>query len=146
MESPAKLAVLIDGDNIGAQYMQSFWNRLSAKGLACIRRVYCRDVAKSGWRDMRNKYALQMVQTPACAAGKNATDITMVIDALDLAQTGLLDGFCLVSSDSDFTPLAIRLRQGGLKVYGYGKAQTPGAFRVACDDFVELDEVAKKAS
>ena len=146
MEPPAKLAVLIDGDNVRAQFMQPLWAKLAPLGIVCIRRLYCRDASRSGWRDMCIRYALQVVQPPACASGKNATDITMVIDALDLAQGGLLDGFCLVSSDSDFTPLAVRLRQCGMKVYGLGEEKAPDTFRQACDAFYPLSISAKKTA
>ncbi len=136
---PQKLAVYIDGDNIAPQFITTAWRKLSALGIANVRNVYCRESNTPNWQEARSRYALQMKQQPACASGKNATDIAMVIDALDMAQTGLVDGFCLISSDSDFTPLALRLRQAGFKVYGFGKTNTPESLREACSQFECLD-------
>jgi hypothetical protein len=138
---PQKLAVYIDGDNIAPQFAITAWRKLSQIGTANVRNVYCRESNTPNWQDARSRYALQIKQQPACASGKNATDIAMVIDALEMAQTGLVDGFCLVSSDSDFTPLALRLRQSGFKVYGFGRTSTPQSLRDACHQFECLDPV-----
>lgn len=140
-QTPQKLAVYIDGDNIPPQLAITAWRKLSVLGTANVRNVYCRESNVTNWQDARARYALQIKQQPACASGKNATDIAMVIDALDMAQTSLVDSFCIVSSDSDFTPLALRLRQGGFKVYGFGKANTPQSLRDACTQFECLESV-----
>ena len=138
-QTPQKLAVYIDGDNMAPQFIITAWRKLSQFGTANVRNVYCRESNTPNWQETRSRYALQIKQQPACASGKNATDIAMVIDALDMAQTGLVDGFCLISSDSDFTPLALRLRQAGFKVYGFGKTNTPKSLREACSQFECLD-------
>ncbi|ESQ93105.1 hypothetical protein ABAC460_02275 [Asticcacaulis sp. AC460] len=138
-----KLALLIDGDNIGPQLIAPLWKHVVSIGMPNVQRVY-RDWSRGpDWKEVLLKYALQPVHQFNYAPGKNATDIAMVIDALDLAQTELYDGFCLASSDSDFTPLAIRLRQRGLKVYGFGEGKTPTAFQQACDRFIILTSPPK---
>lgn len=141
-QTPQKLAVYIDGDNIAPQFITVAWRKLSHLGTANVRNIYCRESNSPNWQEARSRYALQIKQQPACASGKNATDIAMVIDALEMAQTGLVDGFCLISSDSDFTPLALRLRQGGFKVYGFGKANTPQSLREACNQFEYLESAS----
>lgn len=140
-QTPQKLAVYIDGDNIAPPLVITAWRKLSALGTANVRHIYCRESNAANWQEVRSRYSLRLIQQPACASGKNATDIAMVIDALDMAQTGLVDGFCLISSDSDFTPLALRLRQAGFKVYGFGKTNTPNSLREACSQFECLDPV-----
>lgn len=139
--TPQKLAVYIDGDNISPQFAVNAWRKLSQIGTANVRNIYCRESNTANWQEARARYALQIKQQPACASGKNAADIAMVIDALDMAQTGLVDGFCLISSDSDFTPLALRLREGGFKVYGFGRANTPQSLRDACNQFECLESI-----
>ena len=140
-QTPQKLAVYIDGDNIAPSLAITAWRKLSQIGTANVRNIYCRESNTGNWQEARARYALQIKQQAACASGKNATDIAMVIDALDMAQTGLVDGFCLISSDSDFTPLALRLRRGGFKVYGFGKANTPQSLRDACTQFECLESL-----
>jgi uncharacterized LabA/DUF88 family protein len=139
-----RLAVLIDGDNIGHPMIANLCKEIAALGKPQIQRVY-RDWSRTpDWKDVLLKYALQPMHQFGYVQGKNATDIAMVIDALELAQTGLYDGFCLASSDSDFTPLVIRLRQRSLKVYGLGEKKTPPAFQQACDRFVFLPSPGEK--
>ena len=142
-ETPLHLAMLIDGDNIGPNLIAPLWKHIGTMGLISAKRVY-RDWSRGpDWKDVLLKYALQPVQQFTYAPGKNATDIAMVIDALDLSQTGLYQGFCLVSSDSDFTPLAVRLRQRDFKVFGFGETKTPQTFQQACDRFTILNGPAK---
>ncbi len=143
MQTPPSLAILIDGDNIGPHLVAGLWKHVVELGQPNLQRVYRDWTTSPDWKDVLLKYAIQPMQQFRYVGGKNATDIAIVIDALDLSQSGLYDAFCLVSSDSDFTPLAIRLRQRGLKVYGFGEEKAAGAFRQACDRFIALGGTAK---
>jgi hypothetical protein len=146
--SMPRLAVLIDADNIPPRFLERLFEEIATLGSPTIRRVYG-DIARAdakGWADATERFALlsrrQFVQT----TGKNATDISMVIDAMDIMATDRVEGFCLVSSDRDFTPLAIRLREQGRTVYGFGEAKAAGCFRSACHKFVNIGEAARDVS
>lgn len=140
MKNPnsAKLAVLIDADNASAAIISELLTEVSRYGLATVKRIYGDWTTPNlgGWKDVLNKLAIQPIQQFGYTKGKNATDSALIIDAMDLLHTGHLDGFCIVSSDSDFTRLAVRIRESGLMVYGFGEKKTPEAFVAACDKFV----------
>lgn len=148
----AKLAVLIDADNADAAACEELLIEISRYGKASIKRAYGNWTTThlQGWKDVLHKLAVQPIQQFSYSTGKNSTDSALIIDAMDLLYAGNLDGFCLVSSDSDFTRLATRIREAGLTVYGFGKKHTPKAFVAACDKFVyteilrEQAETAKK--
>ena len=136
-----KYAVLIDADNIGSQYIKVIMDEVSKKGIVTIKRIYgdwCNNVI-SPWKEVNLEYSILPVQQYSYTKGKNATDSAMIIDAMDLLYTADIDGFCLVSSDSDFTRLAARLREAGKDVVGMGKKQTPQPFIKACTDFKYVD-------
>ncbi|MDN4057663.1 NYN domain-containing protein [Massilia sp. YIM B02769] len=133
-----KLAVLIDADNAQSSIVQQLLAEISRYGVATVKRVYG-DWTNSnlkGWKEVLNANALQPFQQFGYTTGKNATDSALIIDAMDLLHSERVDGFCLVSSDSDFTRLATRIRESGLVVYGFGEKKTPKPFVVACDKFV----------
>ncbi|MGZ5270231.1 MAG: NYN domain-containing protein [Ramlibacter sp.] len=136
-----RLAVLIDADNPSFRCCEDVLAEVARYGRATIRRAYgdwTTDNLK-GWKEILHKHAIQAVQQFRYTTGKNATDSAMIIDAMDLLHAERLDGFCLVSSDSDFTRLATRIREAGLTVYGFGEKKTPGAFIAACDKFVYVE-------
>jgi uncharacterized LabA/DUF88 family protein len=140
--SNTKLAVLIDADNASAKIIQPLLNEIAKYGTAHVKRIYGDWTSQhlSGWKDNLNKYAIQPIQQFQYTTGKNATDCALIIDAMDLLYTGNFDGFCLVSSDSDFTRLASRIREAGLLVYGFGEPnKTPEAFVAACSKFIYTD-------
>lgn len=132
-----RLAVLIDADNATASLIEPLMEEIAKYGTANVKRIYG-DWTKpnlGGWKEKLHIYAIQPIQQYSYTQGKNATDSALIIDAMDLLYTGNFDGFCLVSSDSDFTRLACRLRESGLFVYGFGRKQTPIPFQKACDKF-----------
>ena len=133
-----RFAVLIDADNAQASVVQELLAEVSRYGTATIKRAYgdWTTTNLKGWKDVLHKMAIQPVQQFSYTSGKNATDSSLIIDAMDLMYTGRFDGMCLVTSDSDFTRLAQRLREEGLTVYGFGERKTPDAFVQACDKFV----------
>lgn len=136
-----RLAVLIDADNPSYRVCEDVLAEVARYGRATIRRAYgdwTTDNLK-GWKEMLHKHAIQPVQQFRYTTGKNATDSAMIIDAMDLLHAERLDGFCLVSSDSDFTRLATRVREAGLTVYAFGEKKTPDAFIAACDKFVYVE-------
>ena len=141
MAELSKLAVLIDGDNTQPAIAAALLEEIAKYGIASVKRVYGDWTTQqlSGWKKVLAEQALQPIQQFAYTSGKNATDGAMIIDAMDLLYTQRFDGFCLVSSDSDFTGLAKRLRQNGLTVYGFGERKTPQSLRAACDKFIYLD-------
>lgn len=142
-ERTAKLAVLIDADNASAKDIENILNELTKYGEATVKRVYGNFVSQNGnWKQAINSLAIKPMQQFAYTTGKNATDGFMIIDAMDLLYTGRFDGFCLVSSDSDFTALAIRIKEQGATVYGFGKKQTPEAFRNACSHFTYVENLS----
>jgi NYN domain/OST-HTH/LOTUS domain len=142
-----KLAVLIDADNTSPRIADGLFDEVAKIGEASLRRIYG-DVSKgqqSGWEKILAKHAILWQQQHAYTTGKNSTDILLVIDAMDLLHTGRFDGFCLVSSDSDFTRLAARIREQGVDVYGIGQAKTPESFRQACTRFIFTENFAADA-
>lgn len=141
-EKSARLAVLIDADNASAATIKAILEETTKFGEATVKRIYGNFVGDSGkWKSVINEYAIKPMQQFAYTSGKNATDGFMIIDAMDLLYTNRFDGFCIVSSDSDFTALAIRLKEQGVTVYGFGKKQTPEAFRNACSHFVYVENL-----
>ncbi len=137
-EPTLRLAVLIDADNAQAAVIESLLAEIARFGEATVRRIYGDFTAptSSSWKKVLQRYAIKPVQQFAYTTGKNATDSTLIIDAMDLLYTRKFDGFCLITSDSDFTGLAMRLREEGLTVLGFGESKTPEAFRNACHKFV----------
>ncbi len=133
-----RLAVLIDADNAQAAVIEGLLAEIARYGEATVRRIYGDFTAptSASWKKVLQRYAIKPVQQFAYTTGKNATDSTLIIDAMDLLYTRSFDGFCLVTSDSDFTGLAMRLREEGLTVLGFGERKTPEAFRNACHRFV----------
>ncbi len=140
MKNPnsAKLAVLIDADNASYAIITELLAEVSRYGIATVKRAYGDWTTQNlkGWKEVLHKLAIQPIQQFGYTTGKNATDSALIIEAMDLLHTGHLDGFCIVSSDSDFTRLAVRIRESGLMVYGFGAKKTPVAFVAACDKFV----------
>ena len=140
MSSPStdKLAVLIDADNAQVSVVHELLAEISRYGTATVKRAYGDWTTPNlkGWKEVLHKHGIQPVQQFSYTTGKNATDSSLIIDAMDLLHGGRLDGFCLVSSDSDFTRLATRIREGGLAVYGFGEQKTPQPFVAACDKFI----------
>ena len=141
-----RLAVLIDGDNAPRDCLKSIMEEIAIYGTPMIKRIYG-DWASHGlasWKDSLLENAVTPKQQFAYTTGKNATDSAMIIDAMDILYTGKTDGFVLVSSDSDFTPLAIRLRESGMYVIGIGEEKTPKAFVQACDKFIRVEVIRDK--
>ena len=138
--SNKKLAVLIDADNAPADIIDEMLEEIAKYGVASVKRIYGDwSHGLSKWKATLLPHAIIPVQQFAYTKGKNATDMALVIDAMDLLYSGNFDGFCIVSSDSDFTRLASRLRESGLTVYGFGEKKTPESFRRACDKFVYVE-------
>lgn len=138
-----RLAVLIDADNTSPRIVDGLFAEIAKLGEATVRRIYG-DFSKpglAGWAKALPRHAILPSQNFANTVGKNATDITMVIDAMDLLHSERFDGFCLVSSDSDFTRLAARIREEGLRVYGFGEQKTPASIRNACYRFFFLENL-----
>jgi hypothetical protein len=141
MNTDLNLAVLIDGDNIPSKYIAEMMEEIAKYGVPSIKRIYG-DWTKphlSKWKKILLDHAIQPMQQYGYTQGKNATDSAMIIDAMDILYAGKTDGFCLVSSDSDFTRLATRLRESGQKVIGIGEQKTPEPFIAACDKFIYLE-------
>jgi len=140
MSSPNtdKLAILIDAENAQASVVGDLLREVARYGTATIKRAYGDWTTPhlNGWKETLNSFAIQPIQQFRYTIGKNATDSALIIDAMDLLHGGRVDGFCLVSSDSDFTRLATRVREAGLAVYGFGEKKTPPAFVAACDKFI----------
>ncbi len=137
LRSP-RLAVLIDADNASCKIADGLFEEIAKIGEASVRRIYgdFSNGRSNGWAEILPKFAIIPHQQYAPVSGKNASDIAMVIDAMDLLHSGRFDGFCLVSSDSDFTRLAARIREEGVDVYGFGEQKTPESFRQACHRFI----------
>ncbi|MEQ1783963.1 MAG: NYN domain-containing protein [Hyphomonadaceae bacterium] len=133
-----RLAVLIDAENASAKIADRLFEEIAKIGDASVRRIYgdFSSPRLKGWTDVLAQHAIIPQQQFAYTAGKNASDITMVIDAMDLLHSERFDGFCLVSSDSDFTRLAARIREQGVDVFGFGEQKTPESFRKACRRFI----------
>lgn len=133
-----KLAVLIDADNAQPAIVEGLLVEIAKYGTASVKRIYGDWTLPNlgGWKGTLLRHSIQPIQQFGYTKGKNATDGAMMIDAMDLLYTGSFDGFCIVSSDSDFTRLASRLRESGLVVYGFGEKKTPAPFVAACDKFI----------
>ena len=133
-----RLAVLIDADNARASVVTELLAEVAKYGAASVKRIYgdWTTPQLGAWKDVLLEHSIQPIQQFRYTVGKNATDSAMIIDAMDLLYTGRFDGFCLVSSDSDFTRLASRIREEGLRVYGFGERKTPRPFVAACDRFI----------
>lgn len=147
METDLKLAVLIDGDNIPSAYVKEMMEEIAKYGNPTIKRIYA-DWTKptlSKWKNVLLENAITPIQQYGYTIGKNATDSAMIIDAMDVLYSEKVNGFCLVSSDSDFTRLATRLREAGMKVFGIGEKKTPEPFIAACDKFIYI-EILKNRS
>jgi uncharacterized LabA/DUF88 family protein len=136
--SQNRLAVLVDADNAQPSITEGLLSEVAKYGVASVKRVYGDWTTPSlgGWKSVLLEHSIQPVQQFRYTVGKNATDSAMIIDAMDLLYTKRFEGFCLVSSDSDFTRLASRIREEGLLVYGFGEKKTPKAFVSACDKFI----------
>jgi uncharacterized LabA/DUF88 family protein len=143
-ENVARLAVLIDADNAQSSIIEGLLAEVAKYGTAHVKRAYGDWTGTSlrGWKEQLLAQSIQPIQQFAYTKGKNATDAAMVIDAMDLLYSGHLDGFCIVSSDSDFTRLAARIRESGLTVYGFGERKTPKSFVAACDKFIYIENLA----
>jgi uncharacterized LabA/DUF88 family protein len=136
-----KLAVIIDADNVPSENVKGMMEEIAKYGIPTFKRIYG-DWTKpnlAGWKNILLENAITPIQQYGYTTGKNSTDSAMIIDAMDILYTGKVDGFCIVSSDSDFTKLAIRLRESGMKVFGFGEKKTPKPFIVACDKFIYLE-------
>ena len=136
-----RLAVLIDADNVPYSNIKGILEEMAKYGTPIVKRIYA-DWTKptvSGWKTVLLENAITPVQQYSYTSGKNATDSAMIIDAMDILYSNRMDGFCLVSSDSDFTKLATRLREAGMKVFGFGEKKTPTAFIAACDKFIYIE-------
>ncbi|MFM0499719.1 NYN domain-containing protein [Paraburkholderia caffeinilytica] len=140
-----RLAVLIDADNASAAVVKELLEEVARYGTATIKRAYGDWTTPNlaGWKDQLHRYAIQPIQQFAYTKGKNSTDSAFIIDAMDLLYAGRVDGFCIVSSDSDFTRLATRLRESGKAVYGLGERKTPEPFIAACDKFIFFEVLRK---
>src|SRR5246127_2727207 len=140
---PRRLAILIDADNTSPRIAAGLFEEVAKFGEASVRRIYGDFSGQrlKSWADILQKYAIDPYQQFAYTTGKNASDIALVIDAMDLLHSGRFDGFCLVSSDSDFTRLASRIREQGVDVFGFGEQKTPESFRQACRKFVYTENL-----
>ena len=143
-----RLAVLIDADNASAKIADGLFEEIAKIGEASVRRIYgdFANPRSKAWADTLSKHAIIPQQQFAYTTGKNASDITLVIDAMDLLHSGRFDGFCLVSSDSDFTRLAARIREQGIDVFGFGEQKTPESFRQACRRFIYTENLLPGAA
>lgn len=145
---PPRLAVLIDAENASPKIAEALFTEIATLGEASARRIYG-DFASAqiqGWTKVLARFAIQPQQNFANTKGKNSGDIALVIDAMDLLHSGRFDGFCLVSSDADFTRLASRIREEGVDVYGFGERKTPESFRQACTRFIYTENLSAPAA
>ena len=143
-----KLAILIDGDNAQSSLLPQMLVEAAKYGMVTVRRIYgdWTTPNMNSWKDVLNFYAVQPIQQFRYTIGKNATDSAMIIDAMDILHSGVVDGFCLVSSDSDYTRLATRIRESGVYVMGIGEKKTPKPFVNACDLFVYTENMVGEAN
>ena len=141
MEKDLKLAVLIDADNISDKYIKIILDETAKNGIATYKRIYgdWTSTRNSSWKSVLLDNSIMPIQQYSYTVGKNATDSAMIIDAMDILYSGTVDGFCIVSSDSDFTRLVARLRESGMMVVGMGESKTPKPFISACNQFKYLD-------
>src|SRR5690348_13471426 len=147
-EALKNIALLIDADNASHAGIDPVLTVLAELGQVNIRRAYGNwaKPALANWNKITHRFGLQPVQQFDLTKGKNATDMAMTIDAIDLLYDGKVDGFGIMSSDSDFTPLVTRLRQDGLVVFGFGSAKAPEAFKTACTRYIDVDQLMKTAA
>lgn len=145
-ENDLKLAVLIDADNVPYANIKGMLDEIAKLGVPAIKRIYGDWTLPtvSGWKPVLLEHAITPIQQYSYTTGKNSTDSAMIIDAMDILHTQKVGGFCLVSSDSDFTRLAMRLRESGMLVIGIGERKTPSPFIVACDKFIYVEVIAAK--
>lgn len=138
-----RLAVLIDADNATATIIEALLKEVAKYGTAHVKRVYgdWTSTHLNSWKDKLNRFAIQPIQQFSYTSGKNSTDSALIIDAMDLLYANNFNGFCIVSSDSDFTRLACRIRESGLIVYGFGEKKTPEPFQKACDKFTYTENL-----
>jgi Fe-S-cluster formation regulator IscX/YfhJ len=144
LEKDIRLAVLIDADNIPYSNVKGMMEEIAKYGTPTFKRIYA-DWTKptvGGWKKVLLENAITPIQQYSYTTGKNSSDSALIIDAMDILYSGKVDGFCIVSSDSDFTRLATRLREAGMKVFGIGQKKTPAPFIVACDKFIYLEVIA----
>ncbi len=142
-----RLAVLVDADNAQPSIVDGLLEEIAKYGVASVKRIYGDWTSPNlrGWKEVLLEYSIQPIQQFSYTTGKNSTDSAMIIDAMDLLYTNKMDGFCIVSSDSDFTRLSARIREAGLTVYGFGQEKTPKSFVGACDKFIYTEILRKKA-
>lgn len=146
MANDNRFAVLIDADNVSEKYIKFILDEISNEGIITYKRIYgdWTKPALGSWKSILLEYSITPMQQYGYTTGKNATDSAMIIDAMDILYTGNVEGFCIVSSDSDFTRLASRLRESGITVVGMGEKKTPSAFIAACNKFKYLEVIAKE--
>jgi uncharacterized LabA/DUF88 family protein len=146
IEGNNKIAVLIDGDNADASLIDQVLNEAAKFGRVTVKRIYADFTSQqmNGWKNQLNSYAIRPIQKFAYTKGKNSTDSALIIDAMDIMHSKQVNGFCIVSSDSDYTGLAHRMREEGLFVMGIGKSHTPEAFVKACDNFTYTEILSPK--
>ncbi|KAJ4323285.1 hypothetical protein N0V84_004415 [Fusarium piperis] len=147
-DSTAKLAILIDADNASPKVVSQVLAEMAKYGTAFVKRAYgdWTTAGLGGWKDQLLDHSIQPIQQFSYTSGKNSTDSAMIIDAMDLLYSKRFDGFCLISSDSDFTRLASRIRESGLVVYGCGEQKTPMPFVRACDKFIYIENLSPTAT
>ncbi len=141
MQKEIRLAVLIDADNVPYSNVKGVMEEIAKYGTPTFKRIYG-DWTKptvSGWKNVLLENAITPIQQYSYTSGKNSSDSALIIDAMDILYSGKVDGFCIISSDSDFTRLATRLREAGMKVFGIGQKKTPNPFIVACDKFIYME-------
>ena len=141
IQKDIRLAVLIDADNVPYSNVKGVMEEIAKYGTPTFKRIYgdwTRPII-SGWKNVLLENAITPIQQYSYTSGKNSSDSALIIDAMDILYSGKVDGFCIVSSDSDFTRLALRLREAGMKVYGIGQKKTPNPFIVACDKFIYME-------
>ncbi|HMO62076.1 MAG TPA: NYN domain-containing protein [Ferruginibacter sp.] len=144
LQKDIRLAVLIDADNVPYSNVKGMMEEITKYGTPTFKRIYG-DWTKptvSGWKGVLLENAITPIQQYSYTSGKNSSDSALIIDAMDILYSGRVDGFCIISSDSDFTRLALRLREAGMKVFGIGQKKTPNPFIVACDKFIYLEVIA----
>ncbi|AMD84759.1 OST-HTH/LOTUS domain-containing protein [Capnocytophaga haemolytica] len=141
-----KIALLIDADNANSNLIEQIINETGKYGQVTIRRIYAdwTNVHNKNWKDKLNSFAIRPIQKFEYTKGKNSTDTALIIDAMDLLHSKIIDGFCIVSSDSDYTGLANRIREEGMTIIGIGKRQTPEAFKKACGSFILEENLSQE--
>ncbi|WP_429816077.1 NYN domain-containing protein [Ensifer sp. B1-9] len=143
-----RLAILVDADNISSDFLPFIVQEASAIGTAIIKRVYGHfgSAAMAAWQPLLHEYAFSSVHVVPAAKSKNATDLKLAIEAMDILHRGQVDGFCIASSDSDFTSLASRIREDGLSVYGFGEKKAPKPYANSCNQFIYCDHLLVKGA